>query len=196
MTGARRPPERLDLGDLVVRRWAYGDVDALLVAVRSSWSHLRPWMPWARDEPDREAQAGFVLASVHSWQEGTSFEYGVFDMAGAVVAAVGLHSRLGPHGLELGYWVRADRAGRGVVSRAAAALTEAAWQLRGIEFLEVHCDEANVRSAAGARRIGFRLVEVRDDPPQAPAEVGREMVWRVTRDEWRSRRTVARSPSA
>ncbi len=181
-----RPPERIDLGDLGLRRWSCEDLDVLFAAVRSSWQHLRPWMPWARDEPGAVALAAFVRASVHSWQEATAFEYGVFDSAGDVAAAVGLHARVGPGGLEVGYWVHAERVGAGVVTRAAAAVTDAAFALPGIEFIEIHCDVANVRSAAVPRRLGFTLVEVRDDEPEVPAEVGREMVWRTTRRAWRS----------
>ena len=44
-------------------------------------------------------------------------------------------------------------------------------------MVEIHCDEANVRSAAVPRRLGYTLAELRDKPPATPAERGREMVW-------------------
>ena len=43
--------------------------------------------------------------------------------------------------------------------------------------MEIHCDEANVRSAAVPRRLGYRLDRIEDDEVTAPAETGRSMVW-------------------
>jgi RimJ/RimL family protein N-acetyltransferase len=43
--------------------------------------------------------------------------------------------------------------------------------------VEIHCDEANTRSAAVARRLGYRLDRVEPRPVRAPAESGRGMVW-------------------
>lgn len=184
MTGQHRPPERIDLGDLVLRRWSYDDVDALLAAVRPSWEHLRHWMAWARDEPTRESQAGFVRSCLQNWQECTDFAYGIFDVACEVLGSIGLHSRPGPGALEIGYWVRLDRSGQGIITRAAQALTDAAFALPGIERVEIHCDEANVRSAAVPRRLGYALVELRDGAAEAPGASGRDLIWRVTRKEW------------
>lgn len=187
MTATHRPPERIDLDDLVLRRWAYDDVDALFAAVRPSWEHLRRWMAWAQDEPTRDSQLGFVRASRQNWQEATDFAYGVFDAAGEVVGSIGLHTRPGPGALEIGYWVRADCEGRGIVTRAAAALTGVALAVPGIHAVEIHCDEANLRSAAVPRRLGYTLVEVREGVADAPAGSGRDLIWRVTQQEWLTR---------
>ena len=56
---------------------------------------------------------------------------------------------------------RRDHRGRG-------ALTDAAFALDGIERVEIHCDEANLRSAAVPRRLGYTLAEIRNKPPAGP----------------------------
>jgi RimJ/RimL family protein N-acetyltransferase len=43
--------------------------------------------------------------------------------------------------------------------------------------VEIHCDEANVRSAAVPRRLGYRLDRVEDGDRTAPADTGRRMIW-------------------
>ena len=43
--------------------------------------------------------------------------------------------------------------------------------------MEIHCDEANVRSAAVPRRLGYRLDRIEDDDVTAPGEIGRSMIW-------------------
>lgn len=80
--------------------------------------------------------------------------------------------------LEIGYWICSPATGRGLATRAAAALTEEGLGLPGIKAMEIHCDQANARSAGIPPRLGYRLLRIEPDEPQTPAEAGRSMVWR------------------
>jgi RimJ/RimL family protein N-acetyltransferase len=180
------PPERIELSaiDAVVRRHRLDDLDALQQAIEESRDHLRPWMIWA--DQTRDDTANFLRRAREKWDAGEEFAYLIVNGADdRVLGGGGLHRRAGPESLEIGYWLRADATGRGVITAAAGALTDAAFALDGIELVEIHCDEANVRSAAVPRRLGYTLAELRDKPPATPAERGREMVWirrRATND--------------
>ena len=79
--------------------------------------------------------------------------------------------------LEVGYWLRAGATGRGCATAAARALTDLALSVDGVSRVEIHCDEANVRSAAVARRLGYRLDRIVPDAVTAPADLGRSMIW-------------------
>jgi len=46
-----------------------------------------------------------------------------------------------------------------------------------VDRVEIPCDEANVRSQAVPRRLGYRLDRIEADDIKAPAEFGRSMVW-------------------
>ena len=63
------------------------------------------------------------------------------------------------------------------MSAAAQAVTEAAAALADVDRVEIHTDEANERSAAIPRKLGYRLDRVDLRPPQAPAESGRLQIW-------------------
>jgi RimJ/RimL family protein N-acetyltransferase len=56
-------------------------------------------------------------------------------------------------------------------------LAKAALDLPDVHRVEIHCDEGNVRSQGVPTRLGYRLARVEDDGVQAPAEVGRSMIW-------------------
>jgi RimJ/RimL family protein N-acetyltransferase len=87
---------------------------------------------------------------------GQDFTYGIFEPDGsAVVGGTGLHTRLGAVGYEIGYWIRADRAGQGLGTEAVAALTRAAFELTEVERIEIRCDPANDRSRAIPRKLGY-----------------------------------------
>ena len=171
-----RPPEELRVGDIVLRRPRLDDAEGIAAAVGVSMAELRPWMPWASDEA---AQTEFQRRRLErALLTGSADELGyVIVEDGAIIGAMGLIARIGPGGLEIGYWLRSDRTGRGIATACAGALTSTALDLPGITRVEIHCDEANTRSAEIPRRLGYRLDRVEPDDIAAPGETGRSMIW-------------------
>jgi ribosomal-protein-serine acetyltransferase len=150
-------------------------------AIIDSLDHLRPWMPWVSPEPLELADREHLIADwLDRWDAGAEFQFGVFE-GNALVGGCGLHRRVGPAGLEIGYWTRSGETGRGVATEAAGYLVRAAFSMPQIEFVEVHHDRANVLSGRVPQHLGFTLIEERDDAATAPAEVGVECVWRLSR---------------
>jgi RimJ/RimL family protein N-acetyltransferase len=176
------PPERIDLDDIVLRRWEPDDLMARFEAVKRSYSAIHPWMEWLCELATLEQQRAFGAKVAASWPDPEgSCQYGIFDRAGAVVGAIGLHDRVGPGALEIGYWCHIDYVGRGIITRSAGRLTDMALGLPGIERVEIRCGKANIRSASVARRLGYRLDRVEPRPVRAPAESGLGMIWVRTR---------------
>ncbi|MER8184746.1 GNAT family protein [Kitasatospora sp. NPDC094015] len=179
-----RPPELLPLpGGVSLRRRREADAAALNAAVRTNLAHLRPWMPWAAEAPTLQNSQEMCRAGEQVWDEGSDFMYlaGLDAEPGSVVGAFGLHGRIGPGALEIGYWVHVDHTGRGLATAAARALTGAALALPGIARVEIHCDEANAASAAVPCKLGYRLDRVQDAEITTPAETGRNLVWVLDR---------------
>lgn len=174
------PPDRIDLGDVVLRRWEAGDAAALAAAAAAALDHLAPWMVWATPDGVTEAaMATFIAETTARSADGSEVIYGIVGAGdGTVLGGTGLHDRLGGGGLEIGYWLAPTATGRGLMTRVAGHLTDVALRLDDIERVEIHCDEANARSAAIPRRLGYRLDRIIDsDRPQAPADTGRDMIW-------------------
>jgi RimJ/RimL family protein N-acetyltransferase len=157
------------------------DAEAFNAAVQASLEALRPWMTWAAAEP-RPIEERLEL--IRSWarerEDGGDESFGIF-VDGEVAGACGLHRRIGPGGLEIGYWVRSDLTGRGVATAAARRLTEIAFARPGVDHVEIHHDRANAASARIPAKLGFERIEERADAPEAPGEEGIEVVWRLTR---------------
>lgn len=168
-------------GEVTLRRWREQDVAALHQVVQESMEHLRPWVPWVADGYPPEAARAFVASTVEDWDRGAAFNYAIF-VSGRLAGAASLMARVGPGGLELGYWLHPDHAGRGVATRAASLLVAEAFRV-GAERVEIITDVANTRSAAIPKRLGFTVVDRR--PPQepiTPGEDGLDVVWRITPD--------------
>ena len=173
-----KPKDRIEAGPLLLRRLTSADVDILLATINASLEHLRPWMPWAQAPNTRAGVRDFVARAEDGWQEGIEFNYGIWSgNEEELVGGCGLHARIGPGALEIGYWIAQKHARRGYATQAARALTLAALSMPTVTRVEIHCDEANVHSAAIPKALSYRLDRIRHDEIEAPAEIGREMVW-------------------
>ncbi len=179
MTTATRAPDQIDLGDLVLRRPRRADAEALLAATTADLDHLGPWMPWATPERNTlEQRQTFIQEDLDRPDGDRGATYLLVDAAaGTVLGSTGIHDRIGTDGLEIGYWLASAVTGRGIMTRAVAALVEVARGRDGVTRVEVRCDEANVRSAAIPRRLGFTLARTMDSEVTAPSETGRHQVW-------------------
>jgi RimJ/RimL family protein N-acetyltransferase len=171
------PPESVELDGFHLRRSTLDDSEALNEAVKASFAELHQWMAWCKEPEDIENLREFIERSAADWASQTAFNYLIIDAGGELIGSVGLMDRIGPGGLEIGYWLRTGATGRGVMTTVAARLTDIALALPGVERVEIHCDAGNVRSAAVPRRLGFRLErEVRVEPT-APGESGLNQHW-------------------
>ncbi|MFY9930326.1 MAG: GNAT family N-acetyltransferase [Streptosporangiaceae bacterium] len=172
-----RPDEVIEHGPVILHRYRPEDLDALLQVTNASAEHLRPWLPWA-ENLDPEAEAGFLAQAQRDWAAGTAYNYKIMA-EGALAGGIGLMARIGPGGLEIGYWVRQDRTRRGLATAAAAALVAQAFRLPGVDRVEIVHDELNVASGGIPRKLGFTEAGRRPIDPPALAGTGIGVVWRL-----------------
>jgi len=181
MNGQARPDELIEHGPVTLRRYREDDVDAVFAAVTESLDHLRPWMPWAAGYT-RQAAEEFLDGSVRSWEDGTEYNYAILS-EGTLAGGVGLMTRIGPGGLEIGYWVHRAWTGRGLATAAAAALVDQAFRLPGVDRVEIIHDELNVPSGKIPRKLGFTEIERRPLDPPALGGTGFGVVWRLLKTD-------------
>jgi RimJ/RimL family protein N-acetyltransferase len=173
------PAEEVLSQRLVLRRVRADDAVGIALAVGASLDYLKPWMAWAtREAAEPRTQLIRVAEADELWEAGTDFIYSILlPPDHTVIGEIGLHRRVGEGGIEIGYWVDARYAGRGLGTQAAGMLTEVALALPGVTRAEIHCDEANLASAAIPRKLGYRLDRIDRHQPEAPGELGRRLVW-------------------
>jgi RimJ/RimL family protein N-acetyltransferase len=187
------PPRQILTSRLQLRAWTPDDAPALAATIEASEAHLRAWTPWVVDGP----APGLTLAErltrhAAAFDAGTEWVYGIFlPGSKAVIGGCGLYPRIGPGGLEIGYWLGAANTGRGFATEAAAALAQAAFAEPEIERVELHVDPRNQASAGVPRRLGFRRVGTVEAPPRPPSDTPVVLdVWRLTRADFEARGTV------
>ena len=150
-------PYRIETERLVIRCWEPADAPQLKEALDSSLEHLRPWMDWAHDEPEPvEVKAERLRAFRALYDTGESFIMGIFDRSEReVLGGSGLHARIGPGGLEIGYWIRASATRQGIATEASAALTRVGFEVCEADRIEIRIEPRNQASFGVPRKLGF-----------------------------------------
>jgi RimJ/RimL family protein N-acetyltransferase len=140
-----------------VRCWEPRDAPLLKEAVDSSLDHLRPWMPWAHDDPQPLAAKIELLRTFRGkFDLGQEFVYGIFSPdESEVVGGSGLHRRSFEGVLEIGYWIRASRAGEGLGTEATAAVARVGFEVAEASRIEIRVADENAASLAIPRKLGF-----------------------------------------
>jgi RimJ/RimL family protein N-acetyltransferase len=112
-------------------------------------------MVWAKDDTfDRNKE--FLKMCEEAWRNGEGWTFTVF-FEGRAAGTLGL-SVFEPllQSAQLGYWIRSDLAGRGLMTEAAAAMVSFGFERLRLHRIELHAALGNAASIRVAEKIGFR----------------------------------------
>lgn len=154
-----RLPYRFETERLVLRCYEPDDAPALFECVQAHRAYLAEWLPWAETAHmtlgDSEAS---VRRNRGRYDLMEDFTLGIFDRSGRLLGGTGLHAPdAEAASLKIGYWLRPDATGRGYASEAAWRLTRVAFEVAGVERLEIRAVTENMASRRVPERLGFHL---------------------------------------
>ncbi len=154
-----RTAYRVETDRLVLRCWSPADAPVLRAALDACDAHLRPMIPFMKDEPRSLQQtAQWLRGHRAAFDLGQMYRYAVFDAAEQNLLGENmLLARVGPGGLEIGYWTHKDATGKGYATEATAALIRVAFEIEKVKRVEIMCAPENTASAAIPARLGFTL---------------------------------------
>jgi ribosomal-protein-serine acetyltransferase len=136
--------------------------ESLWEAVEASLPELRPWMAWAIDD-SFEQNRDFLKMCESMWRSGDGWTFTIFvDGAAAGTLGLGGYEPL-ISCAELGYWIRTDLAGRGLMTEAAAAVVDYGFNELRLHRIELHAALNNHKSIRVAEKLGFRRAGVLRD---------------------------------
>jgi ribosomal-protein-serine acetyltransferase len=145
---------------LIIRPPQAGDGPAYNAAINASRDHLRRFLPWVdHAHHSLEDSENFARLNYAKYLSRTDIILGIFDrQTQALYGGSGMH-RLdwAVRKFEIGYWVRKDAVGQGIISEAVNAITRYAFQQLQARRVEIRCETENVRSRAVAERLGYDL---------------------------------------
>jgi RimJ/RimL family protein N-acetyltransferase len=148
---------RIETDRLLLRCWSPRDASRLRVALDACDAHLRPYIPFMKDEPRTLQQtAQWLRGHRAAFDLGQMYRYAVFDRDEKVLLGENmLLSRVGPGGLEIGYWTHKDAIGKGIANEASCAMIRTAFEIEKVDRVEIMCDPENSASSSIPKRLGF-----------------------------------------
>ncbi|MCK6520699.1 GNAT family N-acetyltransferase [Myxococcota bacterium] len=160
------PPERVETPGFVLRSYEVNDGPLLAEATNASYEHLRAFMPWARPhstEADAERDARRFRGR---WLLSQDFTIAIVSPDGRrLLGGTGFHPRndsLAARRVEIGMWIRADEAGRGLGSAVLRVMLRWGFSAWPWEELIWRAAVNNVASQRTALAVGME--EEHDDP--------------------------------
>jgi RimJ/RimL family protein N-acetyltransferase len=145
-------------------------------------------MPWAVDESQTTEQKVALIRRFRGlFDRGEDYVYGIFNQdESRALGGTGLHTRLGDHALEIGYWLHRDFINQGLSTESTSGLTKVAFELYHVDRLEIHCAVENAASAAIPRKLGYVHEATRRRFAFAYGRKTDAMIWTLFADEYPS----------
>ncbi len=152
-------PDPIYTGRFVLRPFRRRDSDALNEAVRSSIHELHEWLPWAHLAYGRVEASNYIRESIKAWKETKAYDYAIgnrtddtgLHLGNVSIWFVSRGFRTG----EIGYWVRTDRAARGIATEVSARLVQIGFEQLRMHRIVLRIAVGNRASERVAEKLGF-----------------------------------------
>jgi RimJ/RimL family protein N-acetyltransferase len=150
---------RIETERLVIRCYQPSDAHLLWQSVNESIEHLRPWMPWIKNEPeDVPAKLERIRKMRANFDNDIDYTFGIFDKEEqTLIGSTGFHNRVGEDAREIGYWINVNQVHKGYAAEAVRALTKVAFSIENWARIEIHCDSRNTDSFNIPQKLGYQL---------------------------------------
>jgi len=149
--------------DFQLRQPIPEDTEELFALVDLNRTRLRAWLPWLDSNRREQDSRAFIQQAQMRAQDNNGFatliciekvcgERGNPEIAGVI----GLHGvNWSDRTAAIGYWISKPHEGKGLITRACAAIVTYAFTQLNLNRIEILCATQNARSQAVPQRLGF-----------------------------------------
>jgi len=175
----------IDLGEGVsMRGMRLEDTEELHRAIEANSEHIGRWLPFA--EQPYERTAAHVRRSVLAFEAGKSAAMIILEDGRLSGAVSFVQTSREQSVTQIGYWLAESAQGRGIMTRAVAAMVGQALGPWGFERVEIRVAGENARSRAIPERLGFRLEGELRAGHRVGGAVHEEMIYGLLADDPRA----------
>lgn len=131
--------------------------EAVFAAIDTNRPHLRQWLPWVDATKSLDDTKTFIREGMHHNSMGTRLTTFI-RFGDALVGSVGgVHIDKYNKKCEIGYWLREDFQGKGIMTQACRALIGHLFAVKKLHRIEILAQSSNLRSRAVPTRLNFHL---------------------------------------
>jgi len=128
----------------------------LVRVIDANRKYLAEWLPWVETTSNSDdVRREFIRRTRQQFADNDGFQAAIID-GDEIIGVVGFHGiDWMNRSTSIGYWLAADRQGRGTMTEAVKALTRHAFEVWSLNRVEIRVATTNLRSAAIPKRLGF-----------------------------------------
>ena len=156
-------------------------------AITASVDHLRPWMPWVKDEPISLEERVMLLRRFRGqFDLGEDYVFGIFNTSETeLLGSTGLHTRAGETAREIGYWIHVNHIGKGVATETVSALTKVGFEIEDLTDITIQCSIANLPSQRIPEKLGYKLQQTAQQTVNDSNLSTGKMIWKMSKTDYK-----------
>ena len=133
------------------------DAEELSELIHDSFDHISEWSAWlTQRERPVESTREWIKYNRSRMGAGDGYEMAI-SCEGKIAGQIGYnYFDIANRRTEIGYWLGEGFQGRGLVTRAVAALIDNAFDNLSMNRVEIRCGAENYKSRKVPERLGFR----------------------------------------
>ncbi len=172
--------------EIELRMFEESDAETVFALVDRNREHLREWLIWVDASDSSEVTRRFIVDSRRRYENKESLSAGIWlngELAGAIgVVAYDWQNKT----MEIGYWLSSGQQGKGIMTKAVAAMIDDAFKNLGMNRVEIHCASGNLRSRAIPARLGFTQDGVMREGGLLNGKFVDKVIYSMLASEWKT----------
>ncbi len=121
--------------------------------------YLGEFLPWAPEVKEIKDSRVHIEETIVNRESNTTYTYGI-EYEGEIVGDISLRNmNSASRPPEIGYWIAANYAGKGLTTRAVQALTNLGIETLQLSKIIIRANPDNLASNRVAEKAGYRLVD-------------------------------------
>jgi ribosomal-protein-serine acetyltransferase len=160
------------------------DAQGLFAVVDSSRAHLKQWLPWVDFNRTADDSKAFIKTTQKQFFEQNGFQAGIF-YKGKLAGVIGFHHiDWSNFSTSIGYWLGEGYTGKGLMTKACAALVNHAFTYYNLNRVEIRCAVENTKSRAIPERLNFTKEGVIRDNERIGDRFVDHVVYGMLKRDW------------
>ncbi len=171
-------------GDAYLKILEHLDAEPVYALLHESRAYLREWLPFVDGTKGPDDVRNFIDGGLKQFAAGDGFHAGIWYQ-GNIAGVIGFHYFNRQNlSTSIGYWLGEKYQGKGLMTKAVSAMVDYAFNVEGLNRVEIRCATDNHKSRAIPERLGFTLEGCLRDNECLYGRFVDHIVYSILKKEW------------
>lgn len=164
------------------------DAEDIFELIERNRAHFRQWLGWLDVSTEIETTYQFIDANLRKFVVDEALDTAIL-YKGKIIGKIGLHTmNRGNKSAQIGYMLDENYGGKGIVTRAAKAMTDLGMYEYDLHKIEIRAAVENKKSRAVPERLGYKKEGKIRSAEWLYDEYVDHVVYGMLRSEWLARK--------